>query len=66
MKKYKSRKFIMSVAAFLGSISVSIAALTTDNKVVAAIGIVCGILSTAIYVACEAYVDGKAVNIDKK
>lgn len=51
----------MSVAAFLGSISVSIGALATDNKVVAAIGVACGILSTAVYVACEAYVDGKAV-----
>lgn len=60
--KFKSRKFLLSLAAFLGSIGTSIAGLTIDNEVVAAIGIVCGILSTAIYTAAEAYVDAKAVN----
>lgn len=64
MKKFKSRKFLISVAAFLGSISASIGGLVTDNQTVAIVGIVCGVLSTAIYAACEAYVDGKAV--DKK
>ena len=61
MKKFKSRKFLISVAAFLGSISASIGGLVTDNQTVAIVGIVCGVVSTAIYAACEAYVDGKAL-----
>lgn len=59
MNKFKSRKFIMSLASFLGSIGVSITGLSTNNDKIATIGIVCTILSTAIYSACEAYVDGK-------
>lgn len=58
--KFLSRKFLISLAAFLGSIGASIYGLATDNKTVAAIGIVCSILSTAIYTACEAYVDAQA------
>lgn len=61
MKGFTSRKFIICVAAFLGSIGTSIAALQTDNRVVASIGIVCAIISAAIYASVEAYVDGKAV-----
>lgn len=61
--KFKSRKFIVSVAAFLGSISTSIAGLAIDNEIVTAIGLVCGVLSTAIYCGCEAYIDAKAVKV---
>lgn len=59
--KLTSRKFWISVAAFLASIATSISGLVTDNQAVAIVGVVCGILSAAIYAAAEAYVDGKAV-----
>lgn len=62
MTRFTSRKFLICAAAFLGSIGTSIAALHSDNQTVASVGIVCAILSAAIYAAVEAYVDGKAVN----
>ena len=62
MTRFTSRKFLICAAAFLGSIGTSIAALHTDNEKVASVGIVCAIISAAIYAAVEAYVDGKAVN----
>ena len=62
MKKFSSRKFLISLAAFLGSIGASISGIVTDNETVTIIGAVCTVLSAAIYAACEAYVDGKAVN----
>ena len=61
MSKFASRKFLICVAAFLGSIGASIAALHSDNQIVASVGIVCAIFSAAIYAAVEAYVDGKAM-----
>lgn len=61
MEKLKSRKFWICVAAFLGSIATSIAGFCSDNQNIIIIGTVCGILSTAIYAFCEAWVDGKAV-----
>lgn len=60
-EKFKSRKFLLSLAAFLASIATSIAGMTTDNQTVLVIGTVCGVASAAIYAFCEAYVDGKAV-----
>lgn len=59
--KWTSRKFWICVAAFLGSIGTSIAALHTGNEIVSAIGIVCAIVSAAIYAFCEAWVDSRAV-----
>lgn len=56
--KLSSRKFWMSVAAFLGSIATSIAGIATSNPKVAIAGVVCATLSSAIYSGCEAYVDG--------
>ena len=58
MEKLKSRKFWISVAAFLASIATSIAGLATVEPMVATAGIVCGVLAAAIYAASEAYVDG--------
>jgi hypothetical protein len=60
-KKLTSRKFWLCVAAFLGSVAASISGIVTDNKYVTTIGIVAGILSTAIYSFCEAWIDSKAV-----
>ena len=56
--KWTSRKFWISVAAFLGSVAASIAGIATSEKWVTIVGIVCGTLSAAIYAAVEAYADG--------
>ena len=63
--KLTSRKFWISIAAFLGSIAASVAGLTTGEKWITITGVVCGILSAAIYNACEAVVDKEAVKDDK-
>lgn len=66
-EKLLSRKFILALAAFLGSVAASISGIVTDNQTIAIIGIICGMLSAALYAFAEAYVDGKAVNsIDVK
>ena len=61
MNKLGSRKFWMAVAAFLASIGTSIGAFATSNDTIAAVGIVCAMLSAAIYAAAEAYVDGRSL-----
>lgn len=61
--KLTSRKFWICVAAMLASIATSIAGIKSQNETVIIIGTVCGIASAAIYAFCEAWVDGKAVNI---
>ena len=72
MDKLKSRKFWICVAAFLGSIAASISGIVTDNQTITTVGVVCGVLSAAIYAFCEAWVDSNAVdkdyniNVDKK
>lgn len=60
--KLTSRKFWICVAAMLASIATSVAGLNTGNNTIATIGIVCGIISAAIYSFCEAWVDAAAVN----
>lgn len=60
-KNFKSRKFLISVAAFLASIGGSIGGIVAGNQTLTIVGAVCTVLSAAIYAACEAYVDGKAV-----
>ncbi len=50
----------LTIAAFLASVSTSIAGLATGNEIVATAGIICGVLSTAIYAGAEAYVDASA------
>lgn len=64
-KKLASRKFWLCVAAFLGSVATSISGIVTDNKYVTTLGVVCGVLSAAIYAFCEAWVDSKAVKKDE-
>lgn len=59
IRKLTSRKFWIAVAAFLGSLGTGITGLVQGNEIVVMIGGICSILSTAIYVAAEAYVDGK-------
>ena len=60
-EKMTSRKFWVCIAAFLASIATSISGITSDNETVIAIGMICSVLSAAIYAFCEAWVDGKAV-----
>ena len=62
IKKLTSRKFLLCVAAFLGSVATSISGIVTDNKYVITIGVVAGVLSAGLYAFCEAWVDSKAVN----
>ena len=59
MTKFLSRKFIVCIAAMLGSIATSIYGLNSSNETVVIVGTICGIISSAIYAGCEAYVDGK-------
>lgn len=61
MKKLKSRKFWICVAAFLASIGTSIAGLHSDNDLVVAVGTISAIISAAIYAFCEAWIDKAAV-----
>lgn len=65
MSKLTSRKFWICFAAMLASIASSIAGISTSNDTIATLGLVCGIISAAIYAFCEAWVDGKAVE-DRK
>ena len=65
MNKFLSRKFLLCLAAMLGSIATSIYGLHADNSTVAIIGTICGIVSSAIYAGCEAYIDGKALDLEE-
>lgn len=62
--KLKSRKFWVSVAAFLGSIATSISGIVTGEKWITIVGTVCAMLSMAIYAAVEAYTDANCNNLD--
>lgn len=65
LEKFQSRKFIISLAAFLASIATSISGMVTDNQTVIIIGTVCGVISAALYSAAEAFIDAKAVQKDE-
>lgn len=58
--KLASRKFILSLAAFLGSIGASIVGLKVENETLATVGVICMVISTAIYAGAEAYIDAAA------
>ena len=57
MMKLTSRKFWITVAAMLASIATSIAGMNTDNTAITVIGMICTVISSAIYAGAEAYVD---------
>lgn len=63
-EKLTSRKFWICVASFLASTATSVAGLKTDNDAIATIGIVCAVVSAAIFAACEAAVDAAAAGTD--
>ena len=56
-QKLTSRKFWLATSAFLGSLGASIRGMASGNTRLATVGIVCSMLSAAIYSAAEAYVD---------
>lgn len=58
-QKLTSRKFWLMTAAFLSSLGTSIAGLSIGNNKIAIVGMVCSVLSAAIYAAAEAAVDTK-------
>lgn len=64
LSKLSSRKLWISIAAFLGSIGGSVTGYATGNETLTTVGVVCTMLSAAIYVAAEAYVD--AANVSSK
>ena len=65
IEKLASRKFWMAAAAFLASIGGTITGLATGNDTLTVVGVVCTALSSAIYAACEAYVDGQSAASNK-
>lgn len=60
MSKFLSRKFLVSVAAFLASLGGSIAGFAAGEPLIATAGLICTAVSAAIYAAVEAYVDGQS------
>ena len=61
--KLTSRKFWITVAAMLASIASSITGMQTNNPKIMAIGIICTVVSAAIYAGAEAYVDANRKTI---
>ena len=59
--KLTSRKFWITVAAMLASIATSITGMHTDNTAITVIGMICMVVSSAIYAGAEAYVDANRV-----
>ena len=59
--KLTSRKFWITVAAMLASIATSITGMHTDNTTICVIGMICTVISSAIYAGAEAYVDANRV-----
>lgn len=66
LSKLSSRKFWVAVAAALASIGTSIGGIATGNAEVTKFGVVCLIVSQAIYSFCEAYVDGASIKAQSK
>ena len=62
MSKFCSRKFLLSIAAFLASLGTSIAGFAAGEPVIATAGLICTAVSAAIYAAVEAYVDAASVS----
>lgn len=66
MDKLKSRKFWVCVAAALASIGASIAGLTINNEIIVGFGVVCTVISSAIYAFTEAWVDSARISSNTK
>lgn len=59
--KFKSRKFLMALAAFLASLGAGISGLIVGNEALSLAGGILCVVSAAIYAFCEAYVDAASV-----
>lgn len=64
-EKLKSRKFWMCVAAVLASLGTGISGLIAGNQTLTICGSVLCVISASIYAGVEAYVDSKAVGVNK-
>lgn len=60
--KFFSRKFLISLAAFLAALGAGITGVAMGDPTLIKVGAICTVLSAAIYAAMEAYVDGKSVS----
>lgn len=65
MDKLKSRKFWLCVAAALASLGTGISGLIQGNDKLALAGGILLVISSSIYAFCEAWIDSKAVGVDK-
>ena len=63
MEKLKSRKFWICVAAALASLGTGISGIVAGNEKLAIAGAILTVISSSIYAFCEAWIDGKAVNV---
>lgn len=63
--KFTSRKFVICLAAFLFSLGTGLSGLSQGNSRIIMIGGICCVLSAALYAACEAYTDGKALEANQ-
>lgn len=61
-RKLSSRKLWLAIAAFLFSVSNSIAGMATDNQALVILGGICGTVSAAMYAFSEALVDAAHVS----
>lgn len=59
--KFTSRKFLICLAAFLFSLGTGMSGLAQGNSKIIMVGGICCVVSAALYAACEAYTDGKAL-----
>lgn len=65
LQRISSRKFLLMLAAFLGSLGTSIAGLVIAEPVITTVGIICSTVSAALYAAIEAGVDAERGDKDE-
>lgn len=63
--KFTSRKFLLAFAAFLLSLGTGLMGLDQGNSRFTMIGVICAVVSAAVYAGCEAYTDGKALEANQ-
>ena len=65
MEKLKSRKLWVTIAAILASLGTTVGGIVSGNETLDIVASICNALSAAIYAGVEAYVDAKAVGLNK-
>lgn len=63
--KLSSRKWWMMLAAVLASLGTGISGIVAGNQTLTIAGSILCVISASIYAGAEAYVDGKAVGMNK-